>query len=227
MVTSETINKLSAALAKAQGEITGALKDSANPFFKSKYADLASCWDACRDALSKNGIAVIQVPENSETGIVLHTTLAHSSGQWIRGSLEVHPADSKPQSVGSALTYARRYALTAFVGVAQVDDDGNAGSGKHPAYQESHTPVSPEVKHISDDRAREIATSMRGILELDLIDDVKSLKVLDKLDELNKKQDEYQAGWGQMAAAERKYWKVLVDLGKKVQDRPMMANGRA
>ena len=61
MQTSEQINELAAALAKAQGEITGALKDSANPFFKSKYADLASCWDACRGPLSRNGLSVIQV----------------------------------------------------------------------------------------------------------------------------------------------------------------------
>src|SRR6202795_3981153 len=130
MQTSETINELATALSKAQGEITGALKDSANPFFKSKYADLASCWDACRSALSKNGLAVIQSPETEGTGTFLVTTLMHSSGQWMRSSLIVQPKDETPQAMGSAITYARRYALCAAVGVAQVDDDGNAASGR-------------------------------------------------------------------------------------------------
>jgi len=127
---SEQINELATALAKAQGRITGALKDSANPFFKSKYADLAACWDACRQPLSENGLSVIQVPESDETGVTVVTVLAHSSGQWIRSSLHMKPKDTTPQGVGSAITYARRYALAAFVGLAQVDDDGNAASGK-------------------------------------------------------------------------------------------------
>src|ERR1700675_4573602 len=131
MQTSETINELATALSKAQGEITGALKDSANPFFKSKYADLASCWDSCRSALSKNSLAVFQAAETSPEGhLILTTTLAHSSGQWMRASLGVTPKDDSPQAMGSALTYARRYALTAMVGIAQVDDDGNAASGR-------------------------------------------------------------------------------------------------
>src|SRR5450631_3040335 len=105
MNTSEQINELATALAKAQGEITGALKDSSNPFFKSKYADLASCWDACRNALSKNGLAVTQFPMTGATGVCLVTTLLHSSGQWMRAELTVHPKDDTPQAMGSAITY--------------------------------------------------------------------------------------------------------------------------
>lgn len=128
---SQDIGELAAALAVAQGEITGALKDSANPFFKSRYADLASVWDACRTSLSKNGLAVIQVASTSEAGAaVITTTLAHKSGQWIRGIISLMPVKSDPQGMGSALTYARRYALAAMVGVAQVDDDANSASGK-------------------------------------------------------------------------------------------------
>lgn len=127
---SEQINELAAALAKAQGKITGALKDSANPFFKSKYADLASVWDACRAALSENGLAVIQLTESDDSGVFVTTSLAHSSGQWIRSKLRLTPKDSSPQGMGSAITYGRRYALAAMVGVAQVDDDGNAASGQ-------------------------------------------------------------------------------------------------
>jgi hypothetical protein len=127
---SEQIGELAAALAVAQGKITGALKDSANPFFKSKYADLASVWDACRGPLSDNGIAVIQTTDVDDQGVVVVTTLAHKSGQWMRGKLRLMPKDSTPQGFGSAITYGRRYGLAAIVGVAQVDDDANAASGR-------------------------------------------------------------------------------------------------
>lgn len=124
------IGKLATALAKAQGKITGALKDSSNPFFKSKYADLAACWDACRTQLSENGLAVIQTTDLDAEGVTVFTTLAHESGEWMRGKLRMLPKDSSPQAYGSCLTYARRYALAAIVGLAQVDDDANEASGK-------------------------------------------------------------------------------------------------
>jgi hypothetical protein len=139
MDTSEQIDALAGALSKAQAKITGALKDSANPFFKSKYADLASVWDACREQLSANGLAVIQTTDIDPDGVTVITTLAHSSGQWIRGRLRMIPVKHDPQGIGSCLTYARRYALAAIVGVAQVDDDANQASGK--AYASPHTPI--------------------------------------------------------------------------------------
>ena len=131
---SESIAALAAALSKAQADITGALKDSSNPFFKSKYADLASCWDACRKQLAANGLAVIQTTNTTDAGVVLVTTLAHSSGEWIRGVLPVVTKDNGPQAQGSGITYARRYALAAIVGLAQIDDDAEAAQarGKPP-----------------------------------------------------------------------------------------------
>ncbi len=140
MSQSDQINELASALAKAQGRITGALKDSENPFFKSKYADLAAVWDACREALSQNGLAVIQTTGMDEFGLNLETTLAHSSGQWIKGILPIRPIKNDPQGIGSAITYARRYALAALVGVAQVDDDGNAASQRGLAHPEQPGP---------------------------------------------------------------------------------------
>lgn len=137
MNQSESINELAEALSKAQGQITGALKDSSNPFFKSKYADLASCWDACRKQLSENGLSVIQTtevvthPDNPGTPfVVVKTTLAHKSGQWITGALPVKSKDDSPQAQGSGITYARRYALAAIVGLAQIDDDAEAAQGR-------------------------------------------------------------------------------------------------
>lgn len=131
MTHSDTINELAAALAKAQAAIKGAVKDSTNPHFKNDYADLASVWDACREPLTKQGLSVAQSAEsNGDGGFGVTTMLLHTSGQWMSGTLFLRPMKDDPQGAGSALTYARRYALAAMVGVAPADDDGNAASAK-------------------------------------------------------------------------------------------------
>lgn len=127
---SQDIKELVSALIKAQGEIKIAPRDRANPFFKSKYADLAGVWDACREALQNNKFAITQVVSPSEGGaFVLKTILLHESGQYITSDFPLNPTTDTPQGVGSAVTYARRYALAAIVGVVtDDDDDGNAAS---------------------------------------------------------------------------------------------------
>ncbi len=134
MTKSESIKELAAALAKAQGVMKGALKDSANPFFKSRYADLASVVEAIRAAFSANGLSYIQTVEPSDKDEVrVETTLLHSSGEWIScGILSLPVSKIDAQGYGSALTYARRYSLSAAVGVAPEDDDGNAASLAKP-----------------------------------------------------------------------------------------------
>ncbi len=142
MQASDQINELAAALAKAQSEIGAARKSSENPFFHSKYADLAEVWETVRGPLSKNGLSVVQFPSvrpeksdaaappvgPSEMRVVVTTMLLHSSGQFMADELALRCAKDDPQSVGSAITYARRYALAAAVGVAQEDDDGNSAT---------------------------------------------------------------------------------------------------
>lgn len=127
---SESIVELAAAISKAQGQLTGAKKGSDNPFFKSKYADLAEVWDTARKPLSDNGLSVVQMTTVNNGQVHLVTQLQHSSGQFIRGFYPLIPTKKDPQGYGSAITYARRYCLAACVGIAQEDDDGNAAS-KH------------------------------------------------------------------------------------------------
>lgn len=128
---SENIGELAKALAAVQKEMKGAVKDSSNPFFKSKYADLESVWESCRELLAKNGLCIIQTNSFSiDAGITLVTTLAHTSGQWIRGELPIRATKDDPQSVGAAITYARRFAMSAMLGVIQVDDDGESAMGR-------------------------------------------------------------------------------------------------
>lgn len=135
---SEAIDKIAAALAKAQAEIRTATKDGENPHFKSTFTTLASVLDAVREPLSKNNISFTQAPQQSADGHYLETTLAHASGQWFKSYHPLHPIKNDPQSVGSAITYARRYALCAMVGVVgrDEDDDGEAAHGRGPVNRE-------------------------------------------------------------------------------------------
>ena len=133
MQQSESIANLAKALSIVQGKLTYAVKDSANPFFKSKYADLESVWDACRSLLAENGLAVMQFPGEFVDGTMsLNTILTHSSGEYMSYLMSVPVTKPDAQGAGSALTYMRRYALAAVVGVVQADDDGNAASSPKP-----------------------------------------------------------------------------------------------
>lgn len=127
---SPTIGKLALALSKAQTKIKGAVRDSSNPYFKSQYADLASTWDACHEALNGNEIAIVQVPCDGLDHVSVITMLVHSSGEWMRGKLSVTAKAKDAQATGSVITYLRRYMLAAMTGVAPIDDDGEAAVGR-------------------------------------------------------------------------------------------------
>lgn len=132
MRTSEHINELATALAKAQGQMGSAKKGAENPFFKSKYADLGSVINAIKGPLSDNGLSYTQFPirEGEAAGVV--TRLLHASGQWMESDYTLPLAKFDAQAVGSAFTYARRYALQAIAGIPAGDDDGNAASEAAP-----------------------------------------------------------------------------------------------
>ena len=121
-----------AALAAAQMEMGKALKDSNNPAFKSKYADLASVMDACMPALNRHGIAVFQPTVDDDSGRYVKTVLAHSSGEVIECRVPLIVNKNDMQAYGSAVTYARRYGLMGMAGVAAEDDDGNAAAKAPP-----------------------------------------------------------------------------------------------
>lgn len=125
---SPTLANLAAALSAAQGEIEGAVKGKTNPHFKSAYADLASVWEACRAPLSKHKLSIVQPVSASGPQVTVTTILLHASGEWISADLTMTAQQSTPQAIGSCITYARRYALAAMVGIAPEDDDGNAAS---------------------------------------------------------------------------------------------------
>ena len=138
MTRSESIAALAGSLAKAQAAMSAAKKDSINPHFKSRYADLASIWDACREPLTKNGLSVIQMPGKDETGYYVETVLAHSSGEFVSCKLHINPVKDDPQGLGSSITYARKYGLAAIAGIAadDSDDDGEAAMGRSDSRRE-------------------------------------------------------------------------------------------
>lgn len=176
MTTSESINELATALAKAQGEMEGATKDSVNPFFsnaqrKATYADLASVWAACRAPLSKHGLSVVQFPQTEYIGtpepyewtsksgekrygvriacvVSVLTRLTHASGQFMEDRVSTMLSTGDPQAVGSAITYLRRYSLQSVAGIAPEDDDAEAAHGRGNG-QKAVTPaiIAPQGYH--------------------------------------------------------------------------------
>ena len=125
MNKSDSIVELAKALAKAQGEIENATKNKVNPHFKSNYADLAAVLGEIRAAFAPNGLSLVQMPFNSDDGSVgVESMLMHSSGEWVSSFVSCKPNKADAPSLGSVLTYLRRYSASAIAGIAQEDDDG-------------------------------------------------------------------------------------------------------
>jgi len=166
---SESIANLAASLAKAQAAIEGAVKTKENAAFKtgknvSRYADLSSVWDACREALTSNGLSVVQSPGHLAEGRMEMTTmLLHASGEWMRGSLSIPLGKVDAHGYGSATTYARRFALAAFVGVAPEDDDGNAAAASKPEEPRPEAKQAPTAPPTLAERADRLATTLKGL----------------------------------------------------------------
>ncbi len=124
--------ELFAALALAQGEIENASKNSANPHFRSKYADLAEVLNTIRPVFAKHGLSLIQSPGFDGSMVSVTTVLAHQSGGYMTSTASCVPAKADAQGIGSATTYLRRYGAAAVAGIAQEDDDGNAAAHNKP-----------------------------------------------------------------------------------------------
>jgi hypothetical protein len=161
---SATLGALAKALASAPGKMSGAKKAGQNPHLKNKYATLADVWDACREPLSAHGLAVVQstVPHGKE-GVGVVTTLVHESGEWMRSHLFLPVTKADAQGFGSALTYARRYALAAMVGVAPDDDDGEVAVGR------TNGTSGPVKAAPSDETEQRLAALLDGAQDTDAL----------------------------------------------------------
>ena len=131
MKTSDSIVNISKALLDAQRKMGAVSKDAKNPFFKSSYASLNNVREAVMPALNESGITLLQPTTSKEGKVYVETILLHESGEFISGDTEAVLAKvNDPQSLGSAISYARRYGLMSTLGLAAEDDDGNSASGK-------------------------------------------------------------------------------------------------
>ena len=126
MKSSDAINELANALCNAQSQMVGAVKDSANPFFKSSYADLTAVIKAIKQPFADNGLSYTQFPVSNENGVGVSTRLMHISGQWLEMEYTLPTVKKDPQASGSAITYARRYALQSIAGIPTADDDAES-----------------------------------------------------------------------------------------------------
>ena len=153
---SDDITELAMALSKAQAEIEGATTNSTNPFYKSSYADLHQVIKSSMPYLTKHGLSVIQGTEDNSAmswakgKIHVTTILCHSSGQWIKSSVAMPIGEKKDaQAIGTAVTYGRRYGLSAMVGIAQYDDDAQSISAP-PKKTKKAKPLSTEELNNTD-----------------------------------------------------------------------------
>lgn len=129
MKTSETIDLLAKAMAEAQNKIKPAAKDGLNPHFKSKYTSIASVWESLRDPMTSNGLTVWQDVTTNERGVSVETRIVHSSGQWVEfGPLTMPVSKQDAQGFGSVISYSKRYALCAAIGIVSSDEDDDANS---------------------------------------------------------------------------------------------------
>lgn len=163
MTRSDSVAALAAALAKAQSVMAGAAKDSTNPHFRSRYADLASVWEACRGPLTVNGLSVTQFPQADGPRVTVTTVLMHSSGEWVSGELSAVAKDDGPQGIGSVITYLRRYGLSAIAGVAPEDDDANQGEAKGYTVTPQTQAAKPAEKPAAPARTAPIHTTLKAV----------------------------------------------------------------
>lgn len=205
MKQSESIKELATALCLAQAEMGGAVKDSANPFFKSSYADLTSIIKAIKEPFANHGLSYVQLPITSDggKGMGVTTMLLHKSGEWLQSEYLLPMAKIDPQGAGSAITYARRYALQAMVGIPAVDDDGEA------AMFRMSEPTLPDG--ISNDQPKKRASKQ-------LVQDIVQLVVqseadgdtevlMEALGELES--HEKEAVWGQLTTKQKTFIREL------------------
>jgi len=179
MDQSEKIDELAKALNKVQMNELFALTDKENPFFSSKYADLSSVWTVAREPLTKNGLSVVQTfdVDGGDSPIIV-TTLLHESGQWIKGRLRVPIVKTDPQAVGSSITYGRRYALSALLGICPEDDDAEKGMKreKKQKAQNQEGKSSNGNKEISEKQwqyMKKIGTKQHSLTEPELVTFIK------------------------------------------------------
>lgn len=221
MKTSETVAAIQAAFTKAQSEMGGAVKDSANPFFKSKYADLVAVIKAIKEPFEKNDLSYMQFPVTTPDGIGVITRINHKSGEFIESEFTLPLTKLDPQAAGSAITYARRYALQAICGVPAVDDDAEMAMVRQPQM------ISEKDAQEVIDRITKLGKSVDKFLEPYHVTSMFDLSVeqgenakqrMDNVEKKNGKHDQASESGGEgRSASQDKSAEVLEQLRQNLQ----------
>jgi hypothetical protein len=165
MNKSESIANLAVALAKFNGEVSKISKDAKNPFFKNNYATLDNIVDEIRPILTKNGLSILQIPGGDGENVIMKTLLIHESGEFLESDpLVMKPVKNDPQAVGSAITYARRYSLGAFLSLnTGEDDDGNMAT--HDTKPQSKKTITLDQETELSDLIKETKSKLAEVLK--------------------------------------------------------------
>ena len=203
MKQSESITDLATALCLAQAEMGGAVKDSNNPFFKSSYADLTSVIKVIKQPFANHGLSFVQLPVTSDggKGVGVSTMLMHNSGQWIQSEYLLPMDKITPQGAGSAITYARRYALQSLVGIPAVDDDSEMAM-----YRNSPPPaVEPPAKRVSKSLAQSVVALVVSSQASGETSEL--VEALAELDEIEK-----QVIWRQLTGKQQEFVRLTKEM---------------
>jgi hypothetical protein len=201
------MKELMTALVAAQAEMENASKDSNNPFFKSKYADLNSVMGAVKPAFAKHGLGFVQICHDAEDAAKVETMIIHVSGQTLScGAVSVPVSKGDAQGYGSALTYARRYSLAAAAGVGAEDDDANAAAKAAPkkpekAFASTHKGTDGALEKLSEDDRFYIKELALEVGSLAVFDDVAAAHKL--IEDNNLEPDQKVALWSLLGSKER------------------------
>ena len=211
MNKSESITELSKALCKAQAEMGGAVKGTANDYFSSSYADLTSVIKVIKEPFEKNGLSYTQFPVTSSggKGIGVVTMLMHNSGEWLQSEfflpmkLTVKNPNGDPQTAGSAITYARRYALQAMAGIPAVDDDAESAMlrNEEPLLPDGISNEQPK-KRVSKKLVQDVVAS---VVSAEASGETSEL--MEALGELES--HEKEVVWGQLTTAQKTFIREL------------------
>lgn len=183
MQNSESIENIAKAFCEAQAEIGGAVKSAENPFFHSNYANLESIIKTLKPTLIKYGLSFMQMPHSDDGGVGVLTRILHTSGEWFEHSFTLPLVKPDPQAAGSAITYARRYALQAAFGIPAVDDDGEAAMFRVASKREIETLAELLVTKERDEEMllRKIKSKHQSINDLSSAEALKAIRLLESI----------------------------------------------
>jgi len=212
MKMSSTIEKLAEALAASQKEFPSIPCTAENPFYKSRYAPMNKIIERVAPILGKNGLSVLQPVSTTDSAVCVETMLIHSSGQWIRETLFLKPTKTDPQGIGSAITYGRRYGLSAMLNIASDSDDDENGVSEVLGKKTGNVlPAKTDTKKTPDKTPLENIVESKETLSHYMVEVGEQVDIVG----LYKIYDKYKDDFSSLTEGDRKEAKVIFQAKEK------------